>query len=243
MLKKFICFAIIALMALPGTTFASKSDSWTSWWRPREWFSRNARRSTTVTGRVDSVAGDVVLFETVDGQKLQLVGASAAAIGEHRSVNIRVFGNVVKPNQNIPSGAIQVRNYRVLDEETITTPVPTVVEESVPMPYEPEPYLEPEPIYEPEFVGKTEPETYYEEEPSPLAIPYEEEKVEEELALEPELALAPAYEEYLVMSGDTLGRISQKVYGTTAKWKKIAEFNGITNPNLLRVGMTLRIPE
>lgn len=239
MLKKFICFAIIALMALPGTTFASKGNKWTSWWRPREWFSRNARRSTTVTGRVDSVAGDVVLFETVDGQKLQLVGETAAAIGEHRSVNIRVFGNVVKPSQDIPSGAIQVRNYRVLDEAVKTSVVPTVVEESVPMPYEPEPYLEPEPVYEPELVEEVEPEPYYEEEASPMAIPYEEDEIEEEPAPAP----VPAYEEYVVMSGDTLGRISQKVYGTTAKWKKIAEFNGITNPNLLRVGMTLRIPE
>ena len=49
--------------------------------------------------------------------------------------------------------------------------------------------------------------------------------------------------EYKVEKGDTLAKISKKVYGTTKRWKKIAEANGIKNPKSLKVGMTLQIPQ
>jgi len=48
-------------------------------------------------------------------------------------------------------------------------------------------------------------------------------------------------ETYTVVSGDTLGKISHKFYGTTAKWKKIAKDNNITNPKRLKIGDVLTI--
>jgi LysM repeat protein len=50
---------------------------------------------------------------------------------------------------------------------------------------------------------------------------------------------------YTVESGDTLSKISQKVYGTTARWKEIFEANSkqLKNPHDLKVGMELVIPK
>ncbi len=50
---------------------------------------------------------------------------------------------------------------------------------------------------------------------------------------------------YIVQSGDTLGLISMKEYGTFSKWPAIANANKEqlkNNPNKLRVGITLIIP-
>lgn len=47
--------------------------------------------------------------------------------------------------------------------------------------------------------------------------------------------------EYTVVGGDTLGGISQKVYGTTKHWNVIAEANGIENA-MIRVDQVLTIP-
>lgn len=44
---------------------------------------------------------------------------------------------------------------------------------------------------------------------------------------------------YVVQKGDTLSSIATR-YGTT--WKRLAEFNGLTDPNKLRAGQELRIP-
>lgn len=44
---------------------------------------------------------------------------------------------------------------------------------------------------------------------------------------------------YTVKAGDTLSGIASK-YGTT--YQKLAEYNGIANPNLIRVGQQIRIP-
>lgn len=43
---------------------------------------------------------------------------------------------------------------------------------------------------------------------------------------------------YTVQSGDTLSNIASK-YGTT--YQKIAQLNGMSNPNLIYVGQKLRI--
>ena len=51
---------------------------------------------------------------------------------------------------------------------------------------------------------------------------------------------------YVVKTGDVLGTISQQVYGTSKKWKKIYDANRDVlgdSPNSLKVGMKLRIPE
>lgn len=46
---------------------------------------------------------------------------------------------------------------------------------------------------------------------------------------------------YTVKTGDTLMKISKRVYGTTSKWNDIAKKNGIKNPNLIYPGQKLVI--
>lgn len=50
---------------------------------------------------------------------------------------------------------------------------------------------------------------------------------------------------YTVVKGDTLSSISKKMYGTTSKWRVIynANLDIIKNPNLIRVGWELVIPD
>ena len=62
----------------------------------------------------------------------------------------------------------------------------------------------------------------------------------------PAAAVAWAGGLYKVKSGDVLGTISQSVYGSTKHWKRIYDANKDvigTDPNRLKVGMELRIPE
>lgn len=47
---------------------------------------------------------------------------------------------------------------------------------------------------------------------------------------------------HIVKTGDTLGRIAAKYYGKASLYKKLAEYNGIKNPNVIRVGIKLEIP-
>lgn len=49
---------------------------------------------------------------------------------------------------------------------------------------------------------------------------------------------------YTVESGDTLSRISNKMYGSSGRWSEIFEANRdqLPSPNALRVGQVLRIP-
>lgn len=53
--------------------------------------------------------------------------------------------------------------------------------------------------------------------------------------------LAPVTEDpvYVVQKGDTLSSVAKK-YGTT--YQKLAEYNGISNPDLITVGQKIRIP-
>jgi nucleoid-associated protein YgaU len=66
-------------------------------------------------------------------------------------------------------------------------------------------------------------------------------------APEPAAAPAPAAAEriYEVVSGDTLGAISKKYYGKASAYMKIFEANRdiLDNPDLIKVGQKLRIPE
>ena len=50
---------------------------------------------------------------------------------------------------------------------------------------------------------------------------------------------------YEVVAGDTLGAISQKYYGQASKYMKIFEANRdiLDNPDLIKVGQKLKIPE
>ena len=68
-------------------------------------------------------------------------------------------------------------------------------------------------------------------------------------APEPEPAPAPepvsAERFYEVAAGDTLGAISQKYYGKASEYMKIFEANRdiLDNPDLIKVGQKLKIPE
>jgi nucleoid-associated protein YgaU len=55
-------------------------------------------------------------------------------------------------------------------------------------------------------------------------------------------ATQPPAEEYTVKSGDTLSKISQAHYGSTAMASSIAKFNGLSDPDSLRLGQKLRLP-
>ena len=70
-----------------------------------------------------------------------------------------------------------------------------------------------------------------EPEPEPVAV------VEEEPASEERI--------YEVVSGDTLGAIAKKYYGNASAYMKIFEANRdiLDNPNLIKVGQKLQIPE
>jgi nucleoid-associated protein YgaU len=68
-----------------------------------------------------------------------------------------------------------------------------------------------------------------------------------EVAKAPEAAPEPVVEErvYEVVSGDTLGAIAQKYYGKASEYMKIFEANRdiLDNPDLIKVGQKLKIPE
>ena len=50
---------------------------------------------------------------------------------------------------------------------------------------------------------------------------------------------------YTVQNNDNLEKISQKVYGTSKKWKQIFEANQdqLKNPDRIYAGMVLKIPD
>ncbi len=48
--------------------------------------------------------------------------------------------------------------------------------------------------------------------------------------------------EYKVVAGDTLSKVSQKVYGNPNQWERIRDANGLTNHARLRVDQVLKIP-
>jgi nucleoid-associated protein YgaU len=64
---------------------------------------------------------------------------------------------------------------------------------------------------------------------------------------EPEPVEQPVSEEriYEVVAGDTLGAIAQKYYGKASEYMKIFEANRdiLDNPDLIKVGQKLKIPE
>lgn len=68
-------------------------------------------------------------------------------------------------------------------------------------------------------------------------------KVNNEIIVPQIQSPAPVREgEYVVQSGDTLAIISQKVYGTTRRWKDIARANGFHHPSQLKIGNRINIP-
>jgi nucleoid-associated protein YgaU len=59
------------------------------------------------------------------------------------------------------------------------------------------------------------------------------------------MAKAPTFSKYTVEKGDTLQKISKKFYDSYSKWTKIYEVNKdvIPNPNSIKPGIVLRIPQ
>lgn len=59
----------------------------------------------------------------------------------------------------------------------------------------------------------------------------------------PETTATPSGERtYIVQSGDSPAKISQRVYGSSTKYRKIMEANGLTEASRLRIGQKLVIP-
>jgi LysM repeat protein len=54
--------------------------------------------------------------------------------------------------------------------------------------------------------------------------------------------LPVGYQAYTIKKGDTLGSISKKFFGTSTKWRQIAEANNISDPTKIKVGQMLEIP-
>lgn len=50
-------------------------------------------------------------------------------------------------------------------------------------------------------------------------------------------------ERHVVKNGDTLTGISQRYYGTITLYDELARYNGIENPNMIRVGQVIEIPD
>jgi len=67
----------------------------------------------------------------------------------------------------------------------------------------------------------------------------EDEPADETEAGEP---VDEGYDTYTVVAGDTLGGISEKVYGTFSDYKRILEANGLTESTNLQIGQVLKIP-
>lgn len=48
---------------------------------------------------------------------------------------------------------------------------------------------------------------------------------------------------YTVKKGDTLSAIARKFYGTANLYPKLATYNNIKNPNIIRIGQIIKIPD
>ena len=48
--------------------------------------------------------------------------------------------------------------------------------------------------------------------------------------------------EYTVRRGDTFSQLSKRFYGTSRYYRKLMEYNKISNPNALRVGKKIKVP-
>ncbi len=57
-----------------------------------------------------------------------------------------------------------------------------------------------------------------------------------------EITVAQGDQTYTVKAGDNLSKISKLFYGDANQYPKIAQANGLDNPDKIRVGQTLTIP-
>jgi nucleoid-associated protein YgaU len=76
-----------------------------------------------------------------------------------------------------------------------------------------------------------------------LVVPsHEEASIPAVNPVEP-LVSSPVQKEYTVQSGDTLQKISQKLYGTTKKWHKLYLLNQdiLKSPDKIHPGMIIKV--
>lgn len=66
-----------------------------------------------------------------------------------------------------------------------------------------------------------------------------------DITIDTSLAPPPAEKTYSVQPGDTLSKISKQFYGDANKYMRIFEANRdkLDDPNMIRVGQVLKIPE
>ena len=257
MYKKILALTVATIIALPAT-----SDAFSL-------LKRNKKvNSTTITGYVEYVIEGQVVFKTVDGQVILLLGKKAANVATVKDRKVRIFGNVYAPSEIYPKGAINVRNFRILENEPAPqkqefTEAAPIQEEQNQAPVEPAEqavsYEEPEPYIEPQVVetasaNDTKEETVValseEQHPGPYNGPIvaeEDDESKSTVSAAEIKAKEPAYsnyEKYIIQPGDTLGKISKKIYGTAQKYKEIAAYNGIASSDYkaIRVGKVLKIP-
>lgn len=83
------------------------------------------------------------------------------------------------------------------------------------------------------------------EAPAPTAQPKAKEEIPQ--PVKPAVKAVPEVKKakisHKVASGDTLGGIAIRYTGKVTNWKKIAEYNNIKNPTLIKIGHILYIPE
>jgi nucleoid-associated protein YgaU len=78
---------------------------------------------------------------------------------------------------------------------------------------------------------------------SEAAEPVVEETIDESAASDGPRVEPPVFREYVVRRGDQIMTIAQRVYGSTRHWQAIAKANPDVDPQKLRAGQRLRIPE
>lgn len=64
----------------------------------------------------------------------------------------------------------------------------------------------------------------------------------EEVAAKEKSNSPDLYQSWLVSEGDTVDAIAERVYGSPAWWRPIAEANGLANPRALVAGQVLTLP-
>jgi nucleoid-associated protein YgaU len=57
-----------------------------------------------------------------------------------------------------------------------------------------------------------------------------------------EITTSGSEQKYTVQSGDNLSKVSKHFYGSPIHYQKIAQANGIDNPDRIQAGQTLTIP-
>ena len=170
------------------------------------------RKRVTMAGVIAISGENKIYFKNEEGKLLRLRGRQAKNFLDKKGYTVEITGYLKKHD-------FEVRRYKIVKEYV-----------------EPEPEPEPEPESEPETTIDVD--GYNNTDDTNTEVSGVNENLELDNNSED---VSYDVETYTVQSGDTLGKISKKFYGTVAKWKKIADDNGISDPRMLRVGQILKI--